>query len=171
MRAIGAAVVVALGAAGGGCATVLSGTEQRVPVETVPAGAEVMVEGDTRVWSAPTELDLSRKRAHTLILKKAGYHTLRVRLGKSLNGAFLGNAILGGVVGGVADVFSGAAGELVPSRVAVTLEPVGPDGVVRERVWMAPTYSRENGTEETPATSMPAEQVPPERGGTKPATK
>jgi hypothetical protein len=142
----------------GGCATVLSGRDQKIPVTTDPMGASVQVDAGA-TFIAPADLNLARKDDHTLLISKDGYHTAKVNISKNLNPAFLGNIIIGGVVGGVIDYFSGAAAQLYPEKVHVVLEPCRVGELAQVREWNpkaakpAPELASAKG--EAPAPSSP----------------
>jgi len=123
-----------------GCATVLSGTEQKVTVTTTPSGATVKVDGSSRL-TTPVDLKLARRDDHTLLISMPGYHTERVSIRKEFNPAFLGNILLGGVVGGVADYASGAAASLKPDKVDVVMKRLEPGEAPAVREWNPPAKS------------------------------
>jgi len=104
----------------GGCATIMSGSEQTVKVTSTPLGATVTVDG-SRFGVTPTNLKLSRKDNHKVALDLAGYKTSEVELKKGFNGWFIGNVIFGGIIGIVIDVVSGAVNELKPKEIDVKL--------------------------------------------------
>jgi hypothetical protein len=133
-RVIGTACVLLVPTFLGGCATVLSGRDQKIPITTDPMGASVQVDGGG-TFTTPAELNLARKDNHTLLVSMPGYHTEKVEVTKSLNPAFLGNIIVGGVVGGVVDYFSGAAADLSPDKVHVVLKRCAPGETAQVREW------------------------------------
>jgi hypothetical protein len=105
-----------------GCATVVKGTTQVVPVSSDPTGAQVSVDGVAR-GTTPTALTLSRKSDHLLTFEKEGYESASVQLTRSLSAAVAGNIIAGGLVGWGVDAVSGAQYNLNPSTVNVRLKP------------------------------------------------
>jgi len=66
-----------------GCATISSGPNQAIPIESFPAGATVKVDGITA--TTPCEVRLSRRHDHQVILEKPGYKTARVELKRATN--------------------------------------------------------------------------------------
>jgi len=70
----------------------------------------------------------SSKELPVVTITKAGFHPEEVKVATRVAGAgvagFAGNAIVGGVVGGVVDVASGATLEHCPNPVKVVLQPV-----------------------------------------------
>ncbi|MFZ9839772.1 MAG: PEGA domain-containing protein [Opitutaceae bacterium] len=106
-----------------GCATIVKGTTQEVPVSSEPAGARVSVDGSA-AGTTPTTVTLSRKANHMVTIEKDGYQLESVAITKSMGGAVAGNIIAGGLVGWGVDAVSGAQYNLNPTTVNVRLQPV-----------------------------------------------
>ena len=104
-----------------GCATIASGTTQKVSVSSTPTGAMAKVDG-TMAALTPTIFTLERKSDHTLEIYKEGYRTKTVLLRRALNGMTAGNILLGGIIGTGIDAMNGSMYKIVPERVDVTLE-------------------------------------------------
>jgi hypothetical protein len=104
-----------------GCATIVSGTTQKVSVTSQPSGAKVTADGKT-TSTTPTDFTLERKNDHTLEFSKDGYKSSTVMLKKTINGMLAGNILIGGLIGTGVDAVSGANNKLIPERVDVTLE-------------------------------------------------
>jgi hypothetical protein len=119
------------------CATVIDGTDQKIPVTSNPPGAAISVDGGASAQT-PTDLKLSRREEHTLVVSMPGYHSQRVSLRREISGAIFGNILLGGIVGGVADLASGASNHLEPKQVHVELEKVAPGETTTVREWSPP---------------------------------
>lgn len=109
-----------------GCATIASGTTQKVSVSSNPSGAMAKADG-THAALTPTVFTLERKSDHTIEISKDGYRTSTVILRKAFNGMTTGNILIGGIIGGGVDAMSGAMYKLVPERVDVTLEKAEPE--------------------------------------------
>jgi len=107
-----------------GCATIMTGTTQKVPVNSNPSGAVAKVDGSMAAVT-PTIFNLERKTDHTIEISKEGYSVATVILRHTLSGATAGNILIGGIVGLAVDGCSGAMYKLVPERVDVNLEPAG----------------------------------------------
>ena len=120
----------------GGCATIISGTHQEVPVTTVPKGATVQVDGDA-TYTTPVTIELKRKDNHELLISHPGYHSVRVPVVKKLNNAVFGNLLAGGLVGGVVDASSGASNNLKPDRIDLTLKAVREGETLQVFEWSA----------------------------------
>ena len=103
-----------------GCATIVKGTHQDVPVSSEPSGAAVLIDG-VREGSTPTNLRLSRKQSHVISLELAGYETENITLKPSMGGAVAGNIIAGGLIGWGVDASTGAQYNLHPDAVSARL--------------------------------------------------
>lgn len=55
-----------------GCKTVRQGTNQPIGIKTFPAGAEVVVDGES-LGRTPLEIPLARKIPHQVLIRKDGY--------------------------------------------------------------------------------------------------
>lgn len=106
-----------------GCATVLKGTTQTMPISSDPTGAEIIVNNIT-VGITPAEVELQRKRDHQITLQKDGYAPAVVPVLKSVGGAVWGNILAGGFIGWGVDAASGAQYNLKPETVFVRLRPL-----------------------------------------------
>lgn len=104
-----------------GCATIMTGTTQKVPVNSNPSGAVAKVDGGMAAVT-PTIFNLERKIDHTIEISKEGYRVATVILRHTLSGATAGNLLVGGIIGVAVDGMSGAMFKLVPERVDVNLE-------------------------------------------------
>ncbi|MBI5769360.1 MAG: PEGA domain-containing protein [Verrucomicrobia bacterium] len=106
-----------------GCASIVKGTTQEIPIASEPAGARVSVDGNP-AGTTPTKAVLSRKQNHMVTLEKEGYETENVAVTKSIGGAVAGNIIAGGLVGWGVDAMTGAQYNLHPETVNIRLRPV-----------------------------------------------
>ncbi len=113
------------------CASITTGTDQSVMVETDPPGADCEMQRDGgivgMVKSTPgtVRLDKSRK-AIALKCQKAGYEDGSLNMESEFQGATFGNILMGGLIGVAIDASSGAANKY-PERVIVTMIPVAFD--------------------------------------------
>jgi uncharacterized protein YceK len=107
-----------------GCATIMTGTTQKVPITSTPSGAVAKADG-TLAGVTPCTFTLERKSDHTVEISKEGYRTVSVVLRHTVSGATAGNALIGGLIGIGIDATTGAMYKLVPERVDVVLEQEG----------------------------------------------
>ncbi len=106
-----------------GCATIVKGTSQKIPVASDPPGADVIVDGNLS-GQTPTTVALKRKDDHLVTLEKGGYQTRSVAVVKSVGGAVWGNILAGGLIGWGVDAADGAQYNLVPVTINAKLEPL-----------------------------------------------
>lgn len=107
-----------------GCATIVKGTTQQIPITSDPLAADIVVDGNL-VGQTPTSVSLKRKNDHLLTIQKTGYQPKAVAVVRNVGGAVWGNIIAGGLIGWGVDAVSGAQYNLVPVTVSVKLEPQG----------------------------------------------
>lgn len=124
-RVVKLAAVVGVLLAVSSCATIFSGSDQTVTVETEPVEAMVVIEADTGVeffnGTAPVTVDLPRGNEYVVTVNLEGYQEQSVPITQSFNTWVIGNIVCGGIPGGVVDFLTGAAWNLEPSQVSVTL--------------------------------------------------
>jgi PEGA domain len=90
-----------------GCATMIHGTTQEVPITSEPAGAEIRLRG-ALLGTTPTTLTLERKPDYDLEITKQGYRPKRVRL-ESVHEHDAASVLLGGLIGWGIDASTGEA--------------------------------------------------------------
>jgi hypothetical protein len=110
-----------------GCATIVKGTTQGIPITSEPTGADVVVDG-MLVGTTPTDVEMKRKRDHLVTIQKDGYQPKSVPVVKDIGGAVWGNIIAGGLIGWGVDATSGAQNNLNPKTISVQLVPISKDG-------------------------------------------
>jgi hypothetical protein len=96
-----------------GCATVVRGTEQDVSVDTAPSGARVEF-SDGQSCTSPCSISARRNQALEVIISRQGC---------TPQTAFIRPRItaLGGILGGLPDLATGAVYDLEPSSLSYTL--------------------------------------------------
>ena len=104
-----------------GCATIMTGPNQKVEVTSLPDKTAFRVD-DKDSYITPAKIKLKRNRDHTLVFTKEGYETETVKLVHAISGAFCGNVFLGGPVGMALDAWSGSEFKLVPTSVHVDMK-------------------------------------------------
>lgn len=117
------------------CATIAHGTTEPIRVESDPPGAVVSVScvhnSITNAGTTPITIDVERKSKSCAIeIAKEGYVPANVPLQRTFSGVYVGNLLVGGVVGLVADAADGAMYKQGPSVVRVSLVAVGRPPVV-----------------------------------------
>lgn len=118
------AVVVILMIALAGCATIIHGGRQNISIKSNPGGATVTVNKVT--VTTPGVIKLSRFEPRMVLrFKKEGYKPAEVILARAVDGWLFGNVLIGGLIGIAIDFATGAAYQLTPKEVNVTLRPLG----------------------------------------------
>ena len=118
-----------LALATGGCASVTRGITNQIAFQSVPEGAEAQTSTGLRCVT-PCALSFGRKEEFQVTFIKPGYvpQTMEVKTRVAGTGAagFLGNVLVGGVIGMGTDVLTGATLDHYPNPVVMTLVPTGP---------------------------------------------
>jgi hypothetical protein len=68
-----------------GCATIINGTTQSVTFDSIPQGAEILIDG-ARVGVTPLTITLEKNAKKTVMIKKDGYKTISRDLTKKFDG-------------------------------------------------------------------------------------
>lgn len=121
-RILCAVVAIAL-ALNTGCATIVQGTTAKIPVASDPTGADILVDGNF-VGQTPTTVVLKKKTDHLVTIQKVGYQPKSVPVVKTVGGAVWGNILAGGLIGWGVDASNGAQYNLIPTTIALKLDPV-----------------------------------------------
>jgi len=119
-------VVMALAVAVSGCATITRGTTDSWSINTTPSGAEVRTSSGFECEATPCTFRMPRKEEFDVTVTKTGYKSWKSHVGHHMAGAggagFVGNAIVGGIIGAGVDATSGAMLDFAPNPLNVTLE-------------------------------------------------
>jgi hypothetical protein len=117
-----------LTAALGGCATVTRGTQEQFTVSSTPPGAQARTSTGFTCDSTPCTFKMPRKDSFVVTVSKDGYTPVETQIAPHVAGtggaAFVGNALIGGVIGAGLDIYSGATMDLGPNPLNVTLVSV-----------------------------------------------
>lgn len=115
--------LLAVGAGiGSGCATIVHlGSNEGLMIKSEPAGAKVVIDGADR-GVTPLEVEVERKKSHTVVLSMDGYKETTQKVESGLSWWLAGNAVFGGVIGLVVDVLSGGGYTIEPSAINLKLE-------------------------------------------------
>ena len=119
--AIYIAIIIASISLFSACATILTGTKQKVSLVTFPAGARVYVNGVDKNVVTPCEIRVSRKSEITYAFRKEGYEDGVVSQWGTFNPTVLVNILIGGILGGVIDYATGAWYE-IPENVMYSFD-------------------------------------------------
>jgi len=118
---------------GVGCASIINGSAQKVPINSNPEGAKITIyDGQKQVvYSADTPCTAELKRGikwfegskYNVVIEKAGYDSMEVQLLPKVGGWYIGsNLFLGGLIGYLAvDPATGAMWTLTPKKIEASL--------------------------------------------------
>jgi PEGA domain len=110
-----------------GCALMQRGTTDLVRVESTPAGARVVADGGSAHVVTPGAVVLSRRGRHSLTFEREGYERSVVTLDRRSWGEWWRNLVwihpAFWLVGIIVDNATGAAYDVVPNPVSITLVP------------------------------------------------
>jgi hypothetical protein len=112
-----------------GCATIVSGTQQSLFVDTPEVEGATCQLNDSKggswyLGNTPGSVSVAKGNGPMNVMcKKEKYKSASVSVEEEIAGATLGNVILGGGVGILVDAASGAA-QKYPDRTIVWMEPV-----------------------------------------------
>lgn len=105
----------------GGCASVVNGPTQVVPVTSNPQGATVILDA-APAGVTPCNVALARTCDHLLTLRMDGYEEKELELHRTASPWVYGNIFLGGLVGIFADTNNGAQFQFLDTKVHVELK-------------------------------------------------
>ena len=116
------------------CATVTKGSNDTVKMTSNPSEASVLFEDTAQKLQpqscqTPCEIELNRKRTYKATVSKENHENFVVimepKLSTSGGTALAGNLLVGGLIGAGVDAATGAAKDLTPNNLVVTLAPTG----------------------------------------------
>lgn len=116
------------------CATVTKGSNDTVFMTSTPSEARVLFEDTSEklqpsTCQTPCEIELNRKRTYRATVSKENHENFVVimepKISASGGTAFAGNLLVGGLIGAGVDAATGAAKDLTPNNLNVTLAPSG----------------------------------------------
>jgi hypothetical protein len=113
--------VLILSALASGCATIVHGTTQDIPISTKPEGC-IAKTADGQECKTPCKMSLKRKEDHIINISKEGHETSTVKIQHVVSGAVAGNILAGGLIGWGIDAATGGQYRLVPELVDVELK-------------------------------------------------
>jgi hypothetical protein len=125
-RALVLAILIVLST---GCATITRGRSEAWTAKTQPIDATLTM-SNGMTCHTPCALTIRRKYPFSVDVCKPGYKRVVTQVVSSIHGAggvgLAGNVLLGGAIGAGVDVGTGAARDLEPNPLDVTLEPEEP---------------------------------------------
>ncbi len=114
-------IIAFLGSVASGCATIVSGTSQKIQVTSEPTGAAVLVD-EKSSYATPVKLRLERRRDHLFVFSKDGYESQTIKLMHVISEAVAGNTLCWGLLGWAFDICAGTQYKLQPNPIHVVLK-------------------------------------------------
>jgi len=106
-----------------GCATIMAGGPDRIPVSTNPPGATVFVD-NIPVGQTPVMITLDRQHSSGVIrIELPGFAPVSIVRSTSINGWFWANLCIGGLLGIVIDLVTGDVKAFDDAPIAIGLTP------------------------------------------------
>lgn len=109
-----------------GCATIVHGGHQRIPVTSVPSGAHVFLDG-SEVGATPMEVQIKRSHlSHTIEVRQDGYEPVGTIIRSTPCGLPWVNVIYGfvGIPFILVDAATGANIDMEPEKVDSQMTPI-----------------------------------------------
>ena len=110
-----------------GCATVVKGVYQPVTLTSSPSKAQIKVDGVDK-GETPMVIKMKRAKSHTVQFDKEGYQSHEAAVVKRTSGWIWGNIFIGGLIGLVIDLITGASNNLEPDNIHAELAPLPATG-------------------------------------------
>ncbi|HPM01276.1 MAG TPA: hypothetical protein PK816_03880, partial [Candidatus Cloacimonadota bacterium] len=120
MRQISTLIICIIFLLTSGCASMISGTSQKIMISAVPYQTEVSIRDKTgnSVFKgvSPCDVVLARKNDYYVSISQPGYKTQEIPIIREFNGWFILNFLLGfpGIIGVVIDITDGSIWTLKP---------------------------------------------------------
>jgi hypothetical protein len=129
------AALIVLGVALSGCATVTRSPSTDWAVNSLPAGAEVRISTGDYCEATPCSFHVRRKAPFVATLTAPGYEPGTVEVKPEIKPigavAFLGNGLIGGLIGAAVDIGTGAPLDPSHNGETVTLKPYSAQDLLR----------------------------------------
>lgn len=102
------------------CATIISGSKQYVSFTSNPSEATILID-QVEVGKTPFNTKLKRNSDHKISITLEGYKPFETTLKRKINGWYWGNILLGGLIGVIVDMSTGAVYRLSPKEINAEL--------------------------------------------------
>ena len=106
------------------CATIVSGSKQRVVFTSSPTNAALSING-VPYGTTPASVNLRRKDSHAIRIEVDGYEPYETFIDRKFNAWMLGNIVFGGLIGIVVDAATGSMYKLDTKAVLANLDGEG----------------------------------------------
>lgn len=114
-----------------GCASIIHGPMQAVSFTSQPPGAKISIDGiDYGMTPKATFLkrngrlrgEAQGKKSYDVKIELEGFYPYKLMITREMDGWFIGNILLGGIIGIVIDAASGSMYKLTPNQINATFE-------------------------------------------------
>jgi hypothetical protein len=143
-----------------GCASIVDGGPKTIRINSNPEGAKVTIFNksgeEVAVKTTPTTVSLKRSKGfaqdedYKLVFEKEGYYPHETHVKSTLNGWYWGNIFVGGLIGCLIDMGTGACYTLSPSELIYNLvssaTPLTPDELKAAELKANPVPKRKPAT-------------------------
>lgn len=106
-----------------GCASIMTGTKHSINVQCEPEDSKILING--AVHKSPCSQDIERgiyaTKKNKVVAEKEGYKTCEFNPSGNLHPWFLGNIILGGLIGMAIDMGTGAVSSVEEKDIKMVL--------------------------------------------------
>ncbi|MGI0135024.1 MAG: PEGA domain-containing protein [Candidatus Micrarchaeaceae archaeon] len=102
-----------------GCATLIHGSSQTVPVTTDPPGASLSV--NEMEYVTPVDLSLDRNKGYQVTASKSGYESQTIEIHSNFSAVSFVDLIF--IIPWAVDLADGASYTLTPESIQMTLKP------------------------------------------------
>lgn len=103
-----------------GCASLIHGSHQTIPISTDPVGTSLQVGGEQYI--SPVDASLARNRNYQIVASKPGYQTQTVEIDSSFSAVTFIDLIF--IIPWAVDLVDGAAYTLEPESVQIHMVPL-----------------------------------------------
>jgi hypothetical protein len=103
-----------------GCATLIHGSHQTIPITSDPPGAQLNIGGSQYI--TPADVSLARDQEYQAVISKPGYETQTTEIHSSFSAATLVDLIF--IIPWAVDLADGAAYSLEPESLELRLQPL-----------------------------------------------
>lgn len=101
------------------CATIVSGSNQKIEIHSTPTNSTVYVD-NREVGKTPYYTKLKKNQSYTLKIESEGYSPYKTDFARSFNAWYIANIGFGGLIGLIIDPITGAIHKLKPVQYNVS---------------------------------------------------
>ena len=127
-----------------GCATIMTGSYQDIPITSEPSGIEVSSSTGVSI-TTPGSFKLARNKDYTLTAEYSDCESQQKELKHKLQGAFWTYTLIWGATSGAVDLATGASDEIVPKAIHFDFTIAGQAAASRQNSYLEsnPEISKE----------------------------